>query len=281
MANVLNSKVSGISIDQSDDLPFTELVRSIPTEKSDIDVIIVTPGGTADQVSNFVDVLRPRFNNVAFLLPHIAMSAGTIFIMSGDEILMTPGAYFGPIDPQVVNRHNRYVPAQSLFTLIKYIQDRGDLALAQGQNPSWVDVLLVRELDSYDLGCAINASNYSKELVSKFLANYKFKSWVTHSSSGHPVTDEQRIARASEIAHDLCDHDKWKTHSRGINITTATNDLKLRVTGVSDVPQIERPMRRFWALMTWIFENTQICKIFISQEYSLFRVQQQVDGGIQ
>lgn len=51
----------------------------------------------------------------------MAMSAGTIFCMSGDELIMDEAAFIGPIDPQVPSRNGMYVPAQSLMTLIDEI----------------------------------------------------------------------------------------------------------------------------------------------------------------
>jgi len=50
------------------------------------------------------------------------MSAGTIFAMSGDEIVMTNSSYIGPVDPQVPNKDGVYVPAQAILTLINKFQ---------------------------------------------------------------------------------------------------------------------------------------------------------------
>ena len=70
------------------------------------------------QVDKFVNALRARFKVVSFILPNVAMSAGTIFIMSGDEIIMHARSFFGPIDPQVPNKDGVFVPAQTLRALI-------------------------------------------------------------------------------------------------------------------------------------------------------------------
>jgi hypothetical protein len=133
LANVVNSNVKAVrSIEYSDDLPFSELINTVPTDAKDIDVILVTPGGSGTQVAKFVDKLRPRFDTVSFIIPDIAMSAGTIFAMSGDEIIMTNNSYIGPIDPQVPNKDGMYVPAQSILTLIEHIQSKGDSAIKKG-----------------------------------------------------------------------------------------------------------------------------------------------------
>src|SRR5690606_38807006 len=108
MPNIVNTKITdSISIDYTDDLPFSELVNTIPPEFKSVDVVMVTPGGDGVQAAKFVEKLRSRFEYVGIIIPDMAMSAGTIFVMSGDEIVMSKNSYIGPIDPQMQNRDGR------------------------------------------------------------------------------------------------------------------------------------------------------------------------------
>lgn len=191
IANVVRG-IDNISIETSDELPFAEMVASIPSEEEEIDVILVTPGGLATTVGNFVNALRPRFKRVSFILLNMAMSAGTIFIMSGDEIVMSKHSRFGPIDPQIPNRDGRFVPAQSILLALNEIRIRGEERLKKGLNPLWTDVQLLRNIDPRDIGVAQSASRYSIDMVSEFLRKYKFKGWTNHSTDGSIVTDEER-----------------------------------------------------------------------------------------
>lgn len=270
LANVVNPNVKAVrSIEYSDDLPFSELINTIPTEIKDIDIILVTPGGSGIQVAKFVDKLRPRFNSVSFIIPDIAMSAGTIFAMSGDEIIMTSNSYIGPIDPQVPNKEGLYVPAQAILTLIEQIQTKGDLAIKKGLNPDWTDLQILRQIDPKEIGNAINASKYSVELVENYLHDYKFKTWVTHSN-GMPVTPDEKKERANKIASQLCDHSLWKLHGRGITRDAAWSVCRLKITHSESIG-LDRSIKRFWALWYWLFENTAIYKTFVSDSYSLMR----------
>jgi len=166
VSNVVNPRIkSSRSIDNTDDLPFTELINSIPADVKHVDIVLVTPGGSGPQVAKFVDKLRPRFETVSFIIPNIAMSAGTMFAMSGDEIIMSQGSYIGPIDPQVPNKDGMFFPAQSILTLIDEIQQRGERAIATGMNPQWTDLQILRQLDPKEIGNAVNASKYSIEMV--------------------------------------------------------------------------------------------------------------------
>lgn len=272
IANIVNSNIKATtSINYEDDLPFSEMISAVNAESKEVDTLIVTPGGIAQQVAKFVDKLRPRFNHVSFLLPNIAMSAGTIFVMSGDEIVMGPSAYIGPIDPQVPNKDGVYVPAQAILTLIDDIKTRGETFIKKSQNPPWTDLLLLKQMDAKEIGNALTASLYSIELVQKYLNNYKFKSWTSHSSSGKPVTDDDKIQRAEEIAKYLCDHSQWKSHSRGITREAAWQECKIKIRHTEEIEGLERAMRRFWALIYWIFENTPMTKLFISMNYCIIR----------
>lgn len=270
-ANVVNGTLTGsISIDAQDDLPFAEMLSSIPEENKEIDILLVTPGGLAYQIDKFVDKLRPRFSNVSFILPNVAMSAGTIFVMSGDEIVMDSRAYIGPIDPQVRNKDGVFVPAQSILTLIKDIQDRGEPFVKKGQNPPWTDLQILNKLDHKEIGNAINASNYSVELVENYLKEHKFKSWERHKD-GKEVSLDEKKETAQRIAKMLCDHSIWKNHSRGITRETAWSVCKLKITHPETIPGLDVAIRKFWALVYWVFENTKISKIFLAENYAIFR----------
>lgn len=48
-------------------------------------VLLDTGGGLIDAVERTVDVIRHHYNIVNFVIPDQAMSAGTIFALSGDQ----------------------------------------------------------------------------------------------------------------------------------------------------------------------------------------------------
>ncbi|MDO6473610.1 hypothetical protein [Maribacter sp. 1_MG-2023] len=272
VANVVNTQIkANTGIDNTDDLPFSEMIAQIPPEEKEIDVLIVTGGGSGQQVARFVDRLRNRFDKVSFILPNMAMSAGTIFALSGDEIIMNSGAHIGPIDPQVIGKNGRFVAAQSLLTLITEIQKRGDELLKAGKNPLWTDLQILNQIDAKEIGSAINGSKYSIDLVKSYLNDYKFKSWNVHSSNGQPVTSKEKEDRSKEIAELLCDHSIWKTHATGIPREVAWDICKLKILHSEDIKDFDRLLRRYWALLYWVFGNTAVFKMFLSQEYCILR----------
>jgi len=80
-------------------------------------VIIDTPGGIVEVVERLVRIFRHSYQEVWFLIPDRALSAGTVLVMSGDRIFMDYHSCLGPIDPQV-ERDGKLVPALSY--LVQY-----------------------------------------------------------------------------------------------------------------------------------------------------------------
>lgn len=90
-----------------------ERLSHTPTKQRSLGICITTPGGEAEAVEKLVEISRFHYpDEVNFLVPSAAFSAGTIFCMSGDRIFMDYSSSLGPIDPQVPDREYKYlVPA--------------------------------------------------------------------------------------------------------------------------------------------------------------------------
>lgn len=270
VGNVIKKdEVGSSSIDLSDDLPFREMVAKVPVDQRRVDVYLATGGGSAQQVSNFVNCLRDRFDEVHFLVPSFCMSAGTLFALSGDHIWMTDRACLGPIDPQVPTTGGRFVPAQALLLLVAEIQRQGDEAIKNHRPVPWAAVRIIDSLDKKELGEAITASQYSQTMAAQFLQRYKFRHWTVRETSQAPVTEEYRASVAAEIAAALCSHDRWKSHGHSISRDVLWRELRLRVDHPD--PQLNRAMTRLWAAMTYIIDKTPIVKILCSAQYRYAR----------
>lgn len=258
-------------MEANDDLPFQELVASVPQDQEEVDVLIVTPGGSGEQIAHFVDCLHSRFNSVEFLLPERAMSAGTLWALSGDKIWMRASSHIGPIDPQILSKEGQFVSAQSILSLLNMIQEVGNEALSKGQSVPWHLVRLLDTMDQLLVGSAIDLSQYSIRLATKFLNDYKFRNWKTHSTTGVPVTKEERKRRATEIAAALCDNQRWNSHGHGITRKVAEDELRIKINHTETNEALEKALRRFWALLYWTFENSEMVKVFLSQKFLLVR----------
>lgn len=269
LGNVVRRDDGDSGLDASDDLPFAEMVTKVPSSVKEVDLLLTTRGGSADQVARFVNGLRQRFDKVHFLLPSFCMSAGTLFALSGDSIWMTDRACLGPIDPQVPSKDGRYVPAQALLVLVKELQRQGEDAIKNGQNVPWTAVRLVDSMDKKELGAAITASGYSTQMAMQFLLNYKFRGWTHHKTSGLPVTNDEREASARLIAEGLASHDRWKNHGHAISRDVLWNEIHLLIDHPD--PLLDRAIVRLWALFNWIFDKTPVLKCIMSQQHRFVR----------
>ena len=80
-----------------------EVLRAIHMTDPDmpIDIVLHTPGGLVLAATQIARALRRHRGKVTAFVPHYAMSGGTLIALAADEIVMTPAAVMGPVDPQL------------------------------------------------------------------------------------------------------------------------------------------------------------------------------------
>ena len=249
------------SIDYSDALPFADQLSNITSDN--IDIILQTPGGLAEVVEDLVHLVRKKHKEVGIIVPGMAKSAGTIFAMAADEILMGDLSALGPIDAQIVSNGKRY-SADAFLEGLKKIQEKAE----KQRKIELAYIPMLQNISPGEIQHCENAQNFSKTLVTKWLKDYKFKNWTVHHSSQLPVSDEERESRAKEIAEELCNHGKWLTHGRSLGISEL-RQLKLHITDYSLDSELNDAITRYYTLLQMSFE-TNIYKIYetpISQIY--------------
>lgn len=257
----LSKNSARISIDYTDILPVLDQLSNLTGEA--IDIILETSGGQAEVVEDIVKLVRAKYRKVGIVVPGWAKSAGTIFAMAGDEILMGPGSGLGPVDAQVLIGGKRFSAdafLKGLDEIKKEIQKSGRL------NPAFIPIL--QNISPGEIQHCENAQSLSKILVTEWLQKYKFKYWESHSD-GKTVTEDERHKRATEIAEEICSQSKWLTHARSIKIEDF-NKMGLKVTDYSQNSRLNEAISRYYTLLRMTFEATNIYKLFetpISQIY--------------
>jgi ClpP class serine protease len=117
-----------------------EVIRAIRMTDDDtpIDLVLHTPGGLVLASLQIARAIQARKGRVTVLVPHYAMSGGTLIALAADEIVLNSHAVLGPVDPQL----GEY-PAASLIKVVKkkdinqvrdktlIMADMGEKALAQ------------------------------------------------------------------------------------------------------------------------------------------------------
>lgn len=260
-ASDVNSNVPN-SIDYSDELPFADQLSNITSEN--IDILIQTPGGLAEVVEDLVRIVRKKHKEVGIIVPGMAKSAGTIFAMAADEILMGNLSALGPIDAQIVSNGKRF-SADAFLEGLNKIRKKA----AEDKKIELAYIPMLQNLSPGEIQHCENAQNFSKTLVTKWLKEYKFKNWTVHESSQTPVSEQERENRANEIASELCNHSKWLTHGRSIGIEEL-RELKLVVTDYSKNPELNDAITRYFTLLQMSFE-TNIYKIYETPKSQIYR----------
>lgn len=213
-------------------------------------VILDTAGGVVEVVERIVRVLRRHYEEVRFVIPDRAMSAGTVLAMSGDDIWMDYHSCLGPIDPQV-EREDRLVPALSYLWQYESLIEKSLRA-----ELSTAELILLQKLDLAELHQFELARDLSIDLLRRWLANYKFKDWVETESRAEPVTQAMKEERADWIARKLNDHHRWLTHGRGLDMMTLQEELKLKIYDYGQHPELRQQIwDYFWFLRDHMARN--------------------------
>lgn len=208
-------------------------------------VVLETNGGSVEVVERISDVFRHHFSTVVFVIPNFAYSAGTVLCLSGDDIYMDYYSVLGPIDPQIKNRDGRWVPG------LGYLEKYNDLVERSTADNITIAELefLVRKFDPAELFALEQAKKHSKDLIEKWLCAYKFKDWTHRESSGDPVTEEDKVRRAGEIAELLGDATEWNSHGRGIPLRTLTSErIKLKIENFGNETDLNKAIREYYDL---------------------------------
>jgi len=258
----LNKGIPQLSIDYSDLLPMRDQIANI--QGDEVDLILETPGGSGEVTEDIVKLLRPRFKSVGVIVPGWAKSAGTILTMAADEILMGRGSALGPIDAQI-QWQGKVFSADALIEGFEKIKK--EVEDTQTLNRAYFPIL--QGISPGELQNAENALNFAKVLVTRWLADYKFQDWVTHASSGAPVTPEDRKDRAKAIANALCDHRKWLVHGRSITIDDL-REMRLKVTNLQDHPSLDEAVQRYYTLLQMTF-GTNVYKLVETATSQIYR----------
>jgi membrane-bound ClpP family serine protease len=230
---------------------FIEQLRADGAQKKRLIVFLNTPGGSAETVEKLVEIIRFHYSEVFFVVPDEAMSAGTIFCMSGDRIYMDYTSSLGPIDPQVHNGKD-WVPALGYLDQVERLIEKSAKGLLTD-----AELIIFQTQDLAMLSRYEQAKNLTITLLKKWLVEYKFKDWDIHGTTvalvGTAVTLAQKEERAQEVATILSNNKLWHSHGRMIGIGTVKAVLRLKVEDYSG-DEVLRPKIRAYSdfLMDYI-----------------------------
>ena len=184
------------------DIPgFMEALSDV--KEKQLDLILHSPGGSAEAAESVVTYLRKRFEHIRIFVPVAAMSAATMIALSADEIVMGQHSQLGPIDPQfIVNTPEgpRSAPAKAILNQFelakKECKDASNLAAWMPILRGYMPGLLTQCEDSRTLAVT---------MVSTWLKQYMF------------ANDKDAETKAAEIAKWFADYESFQSHGRRVS----------------------------------------------------------------
>lgn len=230
--------VVGVDINDFDMSGFMENVKRLDCSKG-LDLILHTPGGNPMAAESIVKYLRIKFNNdIRIIVPHMAMSAGTMIACSGKEIIMGKHSSLGPVDPQLNG-----IPAYSVKK--EFEEAKKDLAVDPKNTPYWS--LQLQKYPPGFLNAAIDSIELSSELVKEWLGTCMFDK-------------NKDLDKIDKIVNGLNEHDNSKTHDRHFDIKFCKN-LGLNIIALEDDSKLQDKVLSIHHAMMLTFNSSNAVKI--------------------
>jgi len=218
---------------------FTDLVNSVQGTK--VDVLLHSPGGRPDATERIVGILRDKFDEVNFLIPHSAYSAATMLALSGDCVVLHPSATLGPIDPQING-----IPARSIKRGFEKVKER--IAKEGPESlPAYIPLIEKYSIDLLEL-CE-DSEKLAYKLVSTWLKQYMFKGEKNVS---------RRIQKAARY---FSDYDTHLIHSRPLSLDKLSH-LNLKIQLADDT--LKDLLWEAYILLNGLFSVTPFVKLYES-----------------
>lgn len=193
----LTKPLPNVDINDSDMNGFMNATHSLDKSKG-LDLILHTPGGNPVATESIVKYLRKLFNNdIRVIVPHMAMSAGTMIACSAKVIIMGDQSSLGPIDPQFNG-----IPA---FNIKKEFESAKS-ELSKGVKNYYYWKLIIEKYRPADYNNVVNAIALSETLIKEWLGTCMFNSEIEADSK-----------KVEHIASCLNENENSKYHGRHFN----------------------------------------------------------------
>ena len=196
--------------------------------KKGLDLVLHTPGGGVAATESIVSYLRGMFGtDIRVIVPHLAMSAGTMIACAAKTIIMGKHSSLGPIDPQIggISAHGVVLEFERAYNEIKGAKDDEIAA----KKAVWIPII----------------AKYPQAFVGKceqsiVWADEMAREWL---ETGMFAGKKNAKQKAEKIVKILSDHSHTKSHSRhlsaayckkiGLSVEAMEKDQKLQDTALS------------------------------------------------
>jgi ATP-dependent protease ClpP protease subunit len=226
-----------------------------------LDLVLHTPGGDATATESLVQYLRQMFGkDIRAIIPHLAMSAGTMIALSCREVVMGKESNLGPIDPQIGT-----LPAHGIIDEFKRAAQEIAGAKDERERAAKIAVWqpIIAKYTPALIGECQHAITWSSEVVSSWLVSGMF--------DGDPKAEE----KVKKIVDGLGGHAVTKTHARHIH-ADRLKDLGVKVVALEDDQKLQDAVLTVHHACTHTLATTQAVKIIENQNGVSFMIAAQL-----
>lgn len=227
-------------INDGDMSGFMNALKDMDTSKG-LDLILHTPGGNPTAAESIVKYLRDKFNNdIRVIVPHMAMSAGTMIACAGKEIVMGKHSSLGPIDPQLNG-----IPAYDIIRMY----DDAKVALHNDPKAMTYWSLQLGRYQPPFIYAAASAIELSSVLIREWLGSCMFD-----------ASNNQDKAIIEKIVNALNEHDLSKAHSRHFDIKKCKS-IGLKIADLESDQDLQDAVLSLHHAYIFTLDNTNTVKI--------------------
>lgn len=189
-------KSASIDINDEDMEGIMSTVNGMEDKAKGLTLIMHTPGGDPNAAESIVLYLRELFDDdIEVIVPHMAMSAGTMMACASKKIIMGKHSSLGPVDPQFNG-----LPAYNILSEFKQAHEE---LHANSDDMAYWNILLSKYPPAF-VKSAEDAVELSGELIKQWLSGVMFK----NENAGKTI---------DTIVRNLNEHKKSKAHARHFN----------------------------------------------------------------
>lgn len=241
------------SINDEDVQGFMQAVHGL--NGTSLDLILHTPGGSAEATDAIVSYLRSKFSDIRVIIPQAAMSAGTMLACAANRILMARHSSIGPIDPQMILQTPIGVRAFAAHAILEQFElAQNDCATNPKNLNSWLPML-----SQYGPALLIECRNqidFGRQLVENWLRGFMFGGIVN-------------AAEPESIAEYLSTHSNFKTHGKHINIDKA-REIGLIIDQIEDDQDLQGHILSAFHATTLTLSMTSTIKVIANHNGNAF-----------
>ena len=231
------SNVSGkFSIEDDDRNGFMNALYKMDASKG-LDLILHTPGGDTAATQSIVNYLYNFFNgDIRVIVPHTAMSAGTMIACASKEIVMAKHSNLGPVDPQING-----VPA---YEYLKMYKDALSDIKTNNNVIYWTNVL--SKYPPTFFGICNNAIASARTILTSWLNREMLKD------------NSNEIKKTVDY---LLDYNAHLLHNNRLDIDTLSSNTCLKIKLLEDDDKLQEYVLSLYHCYQIMSSMTQISKI--------------------